>query len=69
MYCSPNIKVCTFGRCLAGREHMRDEKGRDRGEDMDISGRVIFKADHKEIGHVTLYWIHMARIEASGRLL
>jgi len=28
----------------AGRAHMRDEKGRDRGEELGISGRVIFKA-------------------------
>jgi hypothetical protein len=48
---------------------MRDEKGRDRGLELCISGREIFKTDLKEIGHGTLDWIHWAWMEASGRLM
>jgi hypothetical protein len=48
---------------------MIDEKGRDRGEELGISERVICRAVLKEIGHGTLDWIHWAWMEASGRLL
>jgi len=54
---------------LAGRAHMRDEKGRDQGEELDISGRVIFKAVLKEIRHGTWDWIHWAWMEANSRHL
>jgi hypothetical protein len=48
---------------------MRDEKGRDQGVELGISGRVIFKADLKETGRGTLDWIRWAWMEDSGRLL
>ena len=53
---------------FAGRARMRDEKGRDRGEELGVSGRVIFKAVLKETWHGPLGWTR-ARMEASGRLL